>query len=134
MAMYLVTCFCIAHRRYIECLTSLKNWGHLIYGLVGVWVCSQAYYFAMSLSECLSCSDCLVVNGRLTSRTGPEQITTQTPVKLPSTPCTRWYRGVFSILCYLLKNRLTEPESCIYQVFTSLTVTSKSSYFSISCN
>lgn len=35
MAMYLVTRFCIAHRRYIECLTSLKNWGHLIYGLVG---------------------------------------------------------------------------------------------------
>nr|DAI99012.1 MAG TPA: hypothetical protein [Caudoviricetes sp.] len=37
-------------------------------------------------------------------------------------------------MCYLLKNSLTEPESCIYQVFTSLTVISKSSYFSISCN
>lgn len=55
----------------------------------------------------------------------------QTPFK---SPCTRWYRGIFSILCYLLKNSLTEPESCIYQVFTSLTVIPKNAYFSISCN
>lgn len=52
----------------------------------GVWVCSQAYYFAMSLSGCSSCFGCSVENGRLTSRTGPEQTTTQNPAKLPSKP------------------------------------------------
>ena len=56
------------------------------------------------------------------------------PLNSLQNPCTWWYRGIFSISCYLLKNSLTEPESCIYQVFASLTVISKSSYFSISCN
>lgn len=95
----------------------------------------QVFCSAISSFGCLSCSDCLVENGRLTSRTGLEQITTQNPVKLPSkSPVRDGIGGIFSILCYLLKNSLTEPESCIYQVFTSLTVISKSSYFSISCN
>lgn len=58
----------------------------------------------------------------------------RTPLIPPKPPCTWWYRGIFSILCYLWKNSLTEPESCIYQVFTSLTVISKSSYFSMGCN
>ncbi len=59
---------------------------------------------------------------------------TAPPLNPLQNPYTISYRGIFSILCYLLKNSLTEPESCIYQVFTSLTVISKSSYFSISCN
>lgn len=38
----------------------------------------------------------------------------RTPLNSFRTPCTWWYRGIFSILCYILKNSLTEPESCIY--------------------
>lgn len=75
------------------------SWGHLMYGLVEVLDLLQVCYFDISSSECLSCSDCLVVNGRLTSRTGPEQTTTQTPVKLPSKPPVRDGIGVSLAFC-----------------------------------
>lgn len=101
-----------------------------MYGLVEVSGWLQVCYFATSSSGCLLSLDCSVVHGRLTLRI----MTIQNPVNPSKTPCTWWYRGIFSILCYLLKNSLTEPESCIYQAFTSLTVTSKNSYFSMSCN
>lgn len=59
---------------------------------------------------------------------------TAPPLNSPQNPYTISYRGIFSILCYILKNSLTEPESRIYQTLTSLTVIFKSSYSSISCN
>lgn len=154
--------FCIAHRRYIECLTSLKNWGHLIYGLVGVWVCSQAYYFAMSLSGCSSCFGCSVENGRLTWRTEAVKTTTKTrpnPPSLPPLNIFSWWvvkpldkagKLYLSVGHIKISSWQFVEKTLIHQwvvisqyreltrPFTensvTLTVISKNAYFSISCN
>ncbi len=76
---------------------------------------------ATSSSGCLLSLDCSVVHGRLTLRI----TTTQNPVKLPPTPVRDGIGASLAFCAIYEKNNLTEPESCIYQVFTSLTVTSK---------